>query len=440
MQNSMEDLVIAKVMWRIIPFLVLLYFAGFLDRISVGFAALQMNKDLGFSPYVYGLGAGIFFAGYCFFEVPSNLLLHRFGARRWIARIMITWSIIAGATALVRTPTSFYIMRFLLGVAEAGLFPGIVYYLTYWVPASHRAKLIAGFMTAIPISAAIGGPLSGAVFHLDGTFGIAGWQWIFIAETVPSLVLGVLTLFYLSDKPEDARWLSPAEQSWLKGVLHAENVRRQSEYGFSLLQSFFSTRVLFLCLCYFGVEVCLYGVLLWLPQVFKNLGFSTTGVSYAVAIPYAITAIVMVVWSRHSDRTKQRVWNIMAAAFVSFCGLVASAFLADYPFLSVIAITFGVAGSITVLPIFWTLPSAILTGAGAAGGIALINAVGNIGGFFGPYIMGIVKNSTHNFAYGLIACGVGVLVTGIIAVLLGNPTAVEGTAPVMPGLATPAGE
>jgi ACS family tartrate transporter-like MFS transporter len=403
----------------------LLYFAAFIDRVNVGFAAVQMNRDLGFSPYVYGLGAGIFFIGYALFEVPSNLILHRIGGRRWLARIMITWALVAGAMAAVKGAAGFYALRFLLGVAEAGFFPGVIYYLTYWVPAGARARLIGAFMTAVPISTALGGPISSAILRLDGVFGLAGWQWLFLTETIPSLVLGFATLFYLPDKPAEARWLTPEERQWLAAKLDAENSAHRTERRDTVWKALTNSRVLALSLCYFGVEIALYGIILWVPQIFAQAGIAPANVGYAVAIPYGVAAIGMVWWSRRSDRLKERVWHIAIASVVAFAGLAASACLKDSPFLSVLAISVGAAGTLAITPVFWTLPAAIMNGAAAAGAIALINALGNVGGFAGPFVIGWIKNATGSFTWGLVAVAGGVLSTGIIALLIGHDAAAE---------------
>jgi ACS family tartrate transporter-like MFS transporter len=426
MPSTIEARTLRKVSLRLAPFLGLLYFAAFIDRSNVSFAAASMNHDLGLSPYVYGLGAGIFFVGYVLFEVPSNLILHRVGARRWIGRIMITWAIAAAAMALVKGATSFYVVRFLLGVAEAGFFPGVVYYLTQWVPASQRARLVGLFMTAIPISTALGAPISVAILSLNGVWGLAGWQWLFLAETLPSLILGVLALVYLPDAPTGAAWLTAPEKGWLTGALASENVAREARYGSGVLKIFTDPRVLALSLAYFGVELGLYGVILWLPQIFKAVGVAGPAAAYAVAVPYALAAVAMVWWCRHSDRAKERVWHIAAASAVGCLGLAASAYLTHSPLLSVIAITFGAAGTLAILPIFWTLPAARLSGPAAAGGIALINAIGNIGGFAGPFVMGWIKDATGDFTYGLLVVAGGVLFTGIVTVIIGPDSVADG--------------
>jgi MFS family permease len=421
--TDIESSALKKVGRRLIPFLGLLYFAAFIDRVNVGFAAAQMNRDLGFSPYVYGLGAGIFFIGYSAFEVPSNLILHKVGGRRWLARIMITWAIVAGAMAWVKGATAFYVLRVLLGVAEAGFFPGVVYYLTYWVPAAARARLVGLFMTAIPISTAVGGPMSNTILRLDGVFGLAGWQWLFLTETIPSLVLGFATLKFLPDSPRNARWLTAEERDWLTRKLDAESLRRGANHCTSILHALTSSRVLGLSLCYFGVEIGLYGVILWVPQILAHAGIAADNVGNAVAIPYVIAAIGMLWWCHHSDRMKERVGHIAAASVVGCFGLAASAWLANSPLLSVAAISMGAAGTLAILPIFWTLPAAILNGAAAAGAIALINALGNVGGFAGPFIIGWIKDATGSYTWGLMAVAGSVLSTGIIAVLLGDAAA-----------------
>jgi ACS family tartrate transporter-like MFS transporter len=414
-----------KVRNRLVPFLALLYFAAFIDRVNVGFAAAQMNRDLGFSSYVYGLGAGIFFLGYCLFEVPSNLILYKLGARRWISRIMITWAVVAGAMTLIQGPTSFYVLRFLLGVAEAGFFPGLVYYLTHWIPASRRAGFMAAFMTAIPISTAVGAGLSSAILRLDGALTLSGWQWLFMIETIPSLILGVATFFYLPDEPATASWLTAEERAWLGQALQADQLRRPTRPRATPLQALANPQILALSLGYFGVEIGLYGIILWIPQIFAHQGFDSDNVGIAVAIPYAIAAIGMVWWCRRSDRHQERVWHIGAASLVGCLGLAASAWPATSPLLSVLAISVGATGTLAILPIFWTLPAAMVEGAAAAVAIAMINALGNLGGFAGPYLIGWVKQATGNFTWGLIAVALCVLSTGIISAVIGRNSAAQ---------------
>ena len=420
MKTDIEAATLGKIGTRVIPLLALLYFAAFIDRSNISFAAAGMNRDLGLSAYVYGLGAGMFFIGYVLFEVPSNLILHRVGARRWIARIAITWALVAVAMVFVHGAASLYVVRFLLGAAEAGLFPGIVYYLTLWVPASQRARLIGLFMTAIPISTALGAPISGAILALDGVRGLAGWQWLFLLETIPSLLLGLVTLVYLPDTPAQASWLADDEKKWLTDTLAAEAGERRADGGGGLMRSLIEPRVLILCLAYFGVELGLYGVLLWLPQIFAAAGVPAALVGVAIGVAYGLAAVGMVLWCRHSDRANERVMHIVVASVTGFLGIVASAWLVDAPLLSVVAITIGAVGTLAVLPIFWTLPADRLRGPAAAGGIALINAVGNIGGFAGPFVLGWIKSTTGSFTDGLLVLAGGVLLTGVVVWLLGD--------------------
>ncbi len=421
MNSDLETVTLRKVSTRLIPFLSVLYFAAFIDRVSVGFAAAQMTRDLGFSAYVFGLGAGIFFVGYCLFEVPSNLILHKVGGRRWIARIMITWAVVAGAMAFMSSVASFYGLRFLLGVAEAGFFPGILYYLTYWVPAASRARLAGRFMMAIPISVALAGPLSSAILRLDGVYGLSGWRWLFLIETIPSLLLGFITLLYLPDTPADAKWLTRHEQQWLETTLQRERLNNGTS-GPGVLKTLLDPKVLIFSLCYFGVELGLYGVILWIPQIFAAMDLPPASVGYVIAIPYTLAALVMVWWSSHSDRNRERVRHLAIASLAGSLGLAASAFLSHSPVASVFAITLGAAGTLAALPIFWTLPTGRLQGAAGAGAIALINALGNLGGFVGPLIIGWIRGSTGSFTWGLVALAGGVLSTGVIALLIGDGT------------------
>lgn len=410
---------------RLVSFLGVLYFAAFIDRVNVSFAAAQMQRDLGFSAYVYGLGAGIFFIGYCLFEVPSNLILHRVGARRWIGRIMISWALIAGAMAFIKDARGFYALRLLLGIAEAGFFPGIVYYLTYWVPAADRARLIGTFMTAIPLSTAVSGPVSSAILALDGSLGLAGWQWLYLTETVPSLVLGIVTLRYLPDTPAQVAWLSGPERAWLTGRLAAEAAAAPAAKNASLRTAFLSPRMACLCLCYCGADLGLYGVVFWIPQILAHAGVASGAVGYAVAVPYAIAALGMVWWAHRSDRARERPRHIALAALVGFAGLAASAYLPASPLLALLTLTIGVSGTLAMLPVFWTLPSALLRGAAAAGGIALINALGNVGSFAGPYAVGWIRESTGSFSWGLLVVAGAVLFAGLVALLLGHDAAAE---------------
>ncbi len=424
MDEGLERAVIGKVFRHIIPLVILLYFVNFLDRVNVGFAALTMNQDLGFSPEVFGFGGGIFFLGYFLFEVPSNVVLERVGARLWIARIMITWGIISTGMALVSGEISFYVMRFLLGVAEAGFFPGIVLYLTYWVPSVHRARLIAAFLVAVPVSGVLGSPLSGAILRLGDFGGLASWQWLFIVEGVPAFLLGFCVLVWMIDRPEKAKWLTADEKAWLGRVLDAEREHREKARHFSLGEALANPRVLALGLVYFGIVTGLYGIGLWMPQIVKNFGLSNLAVGFVVAIPYLIAAICMVIWSRHSDLTTERTWHVALAAVVGCGGLAASAYFGS-PILAMVALTFAAIGIYAAIPPFWAMPTAFLSGTAAAGGIALINSMGNLGGFFGPSIVGWVKQSTGSFTNGLLALAAFVLMAGVLALLIGHDRGLE---------------
>jgi MFS transporter, ACS family, tartrate transporter len=406
--------VVARVSRHLIPFLFLLYVLNFLDRVNVGFAALEMNRDLGFGPAVYGFGAGVFFIGYCLFEVPSNLVLYRTGARLWIARIMVTWGLAASAMMLVHTPWSFYLLRFLLGVAEAGFFPGIIYYLTHWYPARERARAYAWFLAAIPVCGVVGGPISGALLGLDGWLGLRGWQWLFLLEGIPSVVVGVLVLWLLPDRPRDARWLPPAERAWLEQVLEAEGAHRGDAHGVSFRRALVNPMVWWLGIAYFLLVVSLYGFALWLPQLIKSSGsFSNFEVGVITAIPYGVAAVGMVLVGRRSDRTGERHLHLALPALAGALGFIAVTHMASTgPLVAALSLTaFGVLGW---LGPFWALPTAFLKEQAAAGGIALINSMGAVGGFVGPYLIGTVKERTGSFAPGLLMLAVFLLAAVVI--------------------------
>ncbi|MBB6095917.1 ACS family tartrate transporter-like MFS transporter [Povalibacter uvarum] len=389
-----------KVAWRLIPFLGALYFFAFLDRVNVGFAALTMNADLGLSSAVFGIGAGIFFLGYVAFEVPSNILLERFGARIWIARIMLTWGVLSAAMAFVQGPTSFYTVRFLLGIAEAGFFPGIIYYLTCWFPARHRARIIALFMIALPLSSVIGAPISTALLEIRA-MGFAGWQWMFLLEAIPTIVLGVVVLFYLPDRPSEARWLTPQEQQALSDDLAAERAAHDDGHMTSLREALLMPRVWRHGLVYFSVLVGLYGFSFWLPQIIASLGSMThLQVGLVTAIPYALACVALVLWGRHSDATGERALHVALPALMAAVALVVSGSI-DNPVLGFAALCIAAIGIYCGLPAFWAYATAGLQGAAAAGAIALINSIGNIGGFLGPSAIGLVKERTGSYALSL---------------------------------------
>ena len=410
---------IRKASLRLIPFLCVSYVVNFLDRVNVGFAALAMNEDLGFTPEVFGFGAGIFFVGYILFEVPSNLALHRFGARLWIARIMISWGLVATAMALVAGETSFYVLRFLLGVAEAGFFPGIILYLTYWFPREERARIVSVFMTAVPIATVIGGPLSGALLGLHGLGGIAGWRWLFIIEGLPAVLLGMLALKALPDRPRHASWLSRDEAQALEDRL-AEQAHETRQHGYEGLgQALLNPRVLLLGITYLCLVIGLYGIGFWMPQVIKTIGLSNLQIGLLTAMPYLVAAIGMVVAGRHSDKTGERVWHVALPLFLGAGAFAWSAFAGPLP-LVMLALSLAALGIHAALGTFWSLPTAILTGVGAAGGLALVNSIGNCGGFIGPFVFGWLRGTAGTFAPALAFLAGALLVSGLLALLFGR--------------------
>lgn len=414
---DLEATTMRRVSLRLIPFLILCYFVAYLDRVNVGFAALTMNRDLNISNTAYGLGAGIFFLSYFLFEVPSNLLLERFGARRWIARIMFTWGLLSGATALVQGEWSFYLVRFLLGIAEAGFFPGIIFYLTLWFPASYRARIIGYFMAAIPLSSVLGAPVSGMLLGLDGAMGLHGWQWLFIVEAAPAVLLSVVVLFYLTDRPADATWLPAAQRDWLANRLRLEEEQRVQARHFTVMQALTNPRVLSLSLVYFGLVACNYGIGFFLPQIVKGFGLTNLQTGFVTAIPYIVGTVSIVYWGRRSDRMQERKYHTAFALAVAASGILASTFLPD-PTLKMLALSIAAFGVFGALPVFWTLPTAFLSGAAAAGGIAIINSIGNLSGFIGPYLVGYIKDQTGSFDGGLQAlAGLGVMALVIVLVL-----------------------
>lgn len=427
----------SKAAWRLVPFLGLLYFVSFLDRVNVGFAALTMNKDLGLSPEAYGLGAGIFFIAYAVLEVPSNVILDKVGARRWIFRIMLTWGVISAATALVYNETSFYVVRFLLGAAEAGFFPGIIYYLARWFPGDMRARMVAGFMAAVPLSGIVGSPLSGLVLGMNGIAGLAGWKWLFLIEGLPAVVMAFAVLAVLPDGPDDARWLDDGERA----LVHARLAREPAPEHEDLWPALKDGRVWTLVIPYFGIVIALYGINFWLPQIVKGMGFTDLETGFLVAIPYVAGAIGMFVWGRRSDRNNERIAHFAIPALVAAAGFVGAAVLPGN--LAVfLALTVAVLGVYASFGPFWSVPSMFLQGAAAAGGIALINSLGNLGGFVGPYMIGWVKQRTGSYDAAMGVLAAVAVVAAIVMVLVGRQGATGGriqpAAPRTPPQAPPA--
>ena len=426
-QDQARQSAIAKATRRLIPFLCFCYAVNFLNRVNVGFAALAMNEDLGFTPSMFGAGAGIFFVGYILFEIPSNLALQRFGARIWIARIMISWGLIAAAMALVNSETSFYAMRFLLGVAEAGFFPGIILYLTYWFPARERARIVSLFMAAVPLATVVGGPVSGALLELHGLGGLKGWQWLFIVEGLPAVLLGVIALKFLTDRPEDADWLSKKERQALASTLAAE-AKATRKVGYAGLgQALTRPRVLVLGLLYFCLVVGLYGIGFWMPQVIQTFGLAPLRIGFLTAIPYLFAAIAMVLWGAHSDRTGERIWHVALPLFLAGAAFAWSAYAGPLSF-TMVALTLATLGIYAAIGIFWSLPTAILTGTGAAAGLALVNSMGNLGGLAGPSIVGVIRQATGSFTAALLFLAGALLLAALIALLFGYATRARATA------------
>jgi MFS family permease len=389
----------ARVRRHVLPLLTLCYFVAFIDRVNVGFAALSMNADLGFTPVIYSWGAGIFFLGYFVFEVPSNLILERVGARLWIARIMITWGIVSMAMAMVRGPISFLALRFLLGVAEAGFFPGIMLYLTYWFPAPERARVTAWFFVANPIGSAVGGAISGALLglHLGG---LSSWQWLFLLEGVPAVALGVVVWAVLRDGPDDAPWLPATERAALATVLIADRQARANPRHLSLRDGLREPRILLLSGIYFGCVAGNYGLTFWLPQIIKEFGLTNFQTGLLNALPFAIGAGVMMLWSQHSDRTGERIFHVAIPLALVTAALVASSQLASPVAMMAVLCVAGI-GIFANTPPFWTLPTSVTVGTAAAGGIALVNSIGNLAGFLAPYLIGVIKDSTGSFRIAL---------------------------------------
>ncbi len=431
--KDIETRTIAKVSARLIPFLILCYFVAYLDRVNVGFAAITMNKDLGLTATAFGFGSGIFFIAYFLFEVPSNLMLDKFGARKWIARIMITWGILSGAMAFIPQISAmtgiskeytFYSVRVLLGLAEAGFFPGIIFYLTLWFPAVYRARIIGYFMAAIPLSSVIGSPISGALLGFDGYLGMAGWQWLFIIEAVPAIILSFVVLGYLTDRPTQATWLAEDERTWLAARLVAEEKQRVAAEHFSVMKALLDPRVLALSLVYFGAVACIYGVGFWLPQIVKGFGVSTLQTGFITAIPYVVGVVGMVWYGRRSDAMKERRGHTAVALAIAAIGIAASTIFDD-PTTKMVLLSFAAFGVFSSLPVFWTLPTAFLSGAGAAAGIAAINSIGNLSGFAGPFVMGWVKDRTGSFSGGLLVIAACAAVAMVIVLLLNHNSALE---------------
>ena len=422
--TSLEQRTIAKVTSRLVPFLILCYFVAYLDRVNVGFAALTMNEDLGLTSAAFGFGAGIFFLAYFLFEVPSNLFLERVGARKWIARIMFTWGLISGGMAFATGEVSFFSLRVLLGIAEAGFFPGIIFYLTLWFPAVYRARIIGYFMAAIPLSTVIGAPISGLLLNMHGFMGLKGWQWLFLIEAIPAVLLSFVVFYYLTDRPADATWLAADERAWLVGRLDQERRQREAARHYSVAQALVNPRVLALSLVYFGAVATNYGLSFFLPQIVKAFGVSNVQAGLIAALPYIVGVVSIVLWGRRSDRKLERRFHLAFPLFIAAAGIAAST-LTDDPRLRMLAFSVAGFGIFGGLPVFWTFPTAFLSGPAAAGGIALINSIGNLAGFAGPYAMGLFKDWTGTYTVGLLTLSGAGLMAMVIVLLLPHDTKLE---------------
>jgi ACS family tartrate transporter-like MFS transporter len=406
---SVEHRAFMKAAWRLVPFVTIGYLLNYMDRNNVGFAALTMNRATGLTATQFGFGAGVLFFGYSFFEVPSNIALYRFGARRWIARIMITWGVVSAATAFVRGPQSWYVLRLLLGIAEAGFFPGITFYLATWFPAEYRARMLAWFLVAIPASTVIGGPVSGLVLGMDGVAGLAGWQWLFIIEGLPAALLGIAALRVLPDRPEDASFLTAEERLLVRTRIAAEQRERETRH---LLTALADPRVLILTVAQFGFTAGSYGVGIWLPQIMKDARLSNVTIGFLTGACYVVASVAMIAWAAWVDRSGRKIKNLTLACLVAAAGLGLAIATASF-WLSLLWITVALAGITSARAIFWTIPTRFLTGLAAAGGLAFINSVATLGGFVGPYAMGWLRDTTGSFSAGLMAMA-GLLVLATI--------------------------
>ncbi|HXQ06732.1 MAG TPA: MFS transporter [Bradyrhizobium sp.] len=414
MDRTLERSTMRKVYLRLLPFAVLSYVLAYIDRINVSFAGLTMRGDLGMSAGTFGFAVGMFYWGYFIFEVPSNVILEKVGARIWIARIMITWGILAGLTAMVPGSTSFAIVRFLLGVAEAGFFPGIILYFTYWFPSHHHARIVSGFLVGLPVAVAVGAPISTGLLGLDGLFGLRGWQVMYIAEAIPTVVIGVITFFVLTDRPEQAKFLTAEERSWLVTTIAAERRATEAVRKFTLWQTLYNPKVLLLALNYLGIVTASLGMLIFIPQMIKSLGdYSNMTVGWLTMIPYTCGAIAMVVWGRISDRMNERRWNLFIGCVFSTVGLIIAGMTMG-TWWALVGMSIAAMGFYGSKGPFFAMPPMFLSGTGLAAGIAWINSIGNLGGFFGPWYVGVMKDLTGNYAGGLY----GLALLGLIAAIV----------------------
>jgi len=432
--GELGDRTIRKASRRIMPLVVWLYFIAYLDRNNVGFAKLDMSDDIGLTATAYGLGAGIFFIGYGIFEIPSNAGMYRFGARKWIARILVTWGIFATSMALVQGETSYYILRFCLGAAEAGFFPAVILYLTFWFPAAQRVSMLGIFILAQPLANAIGAPVSGLLLGMDGVLGLAGWQWLFIIEGIPAIVMGILVPFVMTDKPRDAMWLAEDERRWLTETMDAEDAAKAAVGSHSFLAGLKDRRALVFSALYFGLVFGVYGLGLWLPTIVKEMGdLSSAQIGAILFVPYTIAAIFVYFWSRHSDRTGERVGHTSFSMLMAAFGLVTSGYLLQInPILAMVCITIAAMGIYSAISPFWELPAAALTEAAAASDIAMVNSLGNLAGFVSPFAVGILVDRTGDSRAGLLLLAAVLFITAVATFLYGRRTGAGRVPPTAP--------
>ena len=419
--EPIERETIKRVTWRLMPLLVLGYFCAYLDRSNVGMAATTMVKDLGFSNAVFGFGAGLFFFGYFLAEIPSNLIMNKIGARRWIARILITWGIIASLTGFVWSESSFYWNRIFLGLAEAGFYPGVVLYMTWWFPSYYRTRMMGIFQSASVVSLFVGPPIGGLLLLLQGMMGLQGWQWLFIIEGLPPVIMCFVTWKLLTDRPKDAEWLTEEQRVWLQDRLDSENAQKEAIRKFSLGQAFTSPKIWLLTAAYFGQNFSSYALVFFLPLIVKGLGVSTDWIGLVAALPYLCAFVAMIAWGFHSDLTGERTWHVAGAALVAAGGLAVCVLIGvGHPVITMIALCVALMGQQSLVPTLWSIPSAMLTGVAAAGGLAMINAIGNLGGWLGPSIYGIIKDATGSADLSLLCMAIGPLLTALCVVLAGH--------------------
>jgi MFS family permease len=424
--DPLERETIRRVAWRLLPLLMLGFFCNYLDRANVGMAALTMNRQLGFSSAVFGFGAGLFFLGYFVAEIPSNLMLDRVGARRWMARILITWGLISGCTAFIWDEWSFYGIRILLGLAEAGFFPGVVLYLTWWFPSCYRSRMMAVFYSASIISNIVGPPIGGLLLQLDGLGGLHGWQWLFLAEAAPPIIMCFVFWQLLTDRPADAAWLRPEQRAWLAERMASEQAQREAIHKISLAQAFYNPKILLLTLAYFGHCMSNFVLLIFLPLIIQGLGVSTGMVGVVSAVPYVFALVALFWWAWHSDLTGERLWHVAGCWLLCSAGMATCILIgAGHPLLMMVPLIIAVMGTQALTPVFWPLPSALLSGTAAAGGIAMINSIGNLGGWLGPTVYGLIKDASGSDSIALLCLALAPVVSAIAVLVVGHDRRLE---------------